>query len=101
VVYDEASPAYLPVAGNDYGFATPPTLDAEPVLTRMRDRCVACHSRDTARLITFAYHGDPRKPAIPVERLKPSENAHARDVARRKRARAEFRALQQQWETAR
>jgi hypothetical protein len=99
-MYDEESPAYLPVAGNDYGFATPPRLESEPVLVPMRKRCEPCHSR-SGRLITFAFHTDPLQPKPRVERLKPSDNAHAEDVARRKMAREDFRALQLEWNKSR
>jgi hypothetical protein len=54
------------------------------------------HSR-SGRLITFAFHTDPLQPKPRVERLKPSDNAHAQDVARRKMAREYFRALQLEW----
>jgi hypothetical protein len=98
--YDEESPAYLPVSGNDYGFATRPGLEAEPVLVPMRDHCLTCHSH-SGRLITFAFHVDPQQPKPRVERLKPSESAHAQDVASRKMAREDFRALQLEWNTSR
>src|SRR5262245_3823413 len=99
-VYDEESPAYLPVAGNDYGFGTPPKLEAEPIFVPLRERCVGCHSR-SGGLATFAFHTDPLQPEPFVERLKPSDNAHAQDVARRKMAREDFRALQADWNTSR
>jgi len=34
----------------------------------------------------------------PVERLKPAENLHARDVAARKMTRDDYRALRRLWE---
>jgi hypothetical protein len=99
--YDQESPAYLPVAGNDYGFATRPRLEAEPVLVPMRERCLSCHSRGVGNLITFAFHIDPKQPKPHVDRLKPADNAHAKDVASRKMAREDFRALQIEWNTSR
>jgi len=88
VVRDELAPAYLPMAGNDLSFATPPRMDGDPVVVPLRSRCVVCHGEGLGKLFTFATIEKPR-----VERLPASEPSHARDVATRKMTREDFRSL--------
>ena len=97
---DEQSPVYLPAAGNDYSFASP-SLRApdrrEPVLAPLRQRCAVCHGLNGARLMTFNRIFASRDALPPVERLRPAENLHARDVAARKLTRDDFHALIHLW----
>jgi hypothetical protein len=98
VGFDATAPAYLPMAGNDFSFATPPRLDGEPVLAPLRARCALCHSPapGVGHLMTFArtFVGSPP----PVVRLVASQNVHGRDVARRKMEEEEFKTLRQHWQ---
>jgi hypothetical protein len=89
VLLDERAPAYLPIAGNDLSFATPPRMDGDPVVAPLRSRCMVCHGEGLGKLFTFARIQRPR-----VERLPASEPSHARDVAARKMAREDFRSLE-------
>jgi hypothetical protein len=89
VVLDELAPAYLPIAGNDFSFATPPRMDGDPVVVPLRRRCVVCHGEGLGKLATFAKIGKPR-----VERLRAGEPSHAPEVAARKMTREDFRSLQ-------
>ena len=91
---DEEAPVYLPIAGNDFSFATRPAQDAEPLLVPLRQRCQSCHDTNFDRLITFAMTTAPDRPAPAVERLDPSENRHAREVAERKMRLENWGALQ-------
>jgi hypothetical protein len=43
VAFDAIAPAYLPIAGNDFAFATPPVPDGEPVVAPLGTRCSLCH----------------------------------------------------------
>jgi hypothetical protein len=88
VLFDELAPAYLPIAGNDFSFATPPRMDGDPVVVPLRSRCVVCHGEGLGKLMTFATIEKPC-----VERLPASEPSHARDVAARKMTREDFRSL--------
>ncbi len=85
---DEFAPAYLPIAGNDLSFATPPRMDGDPVVVPLRDRCAVCHGEGLGKLFTFAKIGTQR-----VERLPAGEPSHARDVAARKMTGEDFRSL--------
>jgi len=93
------SPAYLPMAGNDFSFATPPRLDGAPVLAPLSARCAACHGPglDVGHLGTFSKHSAPGVSLPPVERLARQGHVHASDVAGRKMARDDFLALRQLW----
>jgi hypothetical protein len=88
VPLDELAPAYLPIAGNDFSFATPPRMDGDPILVPLGSRCGVCHGEGLGKLFTFAKIEKPR-----VERLAAGEPSHARDVAARKMAREDFRSL--------
>jgi hypothetical protein len=88
VPLDELAPAYLPIAGNDFSFATPPRMDGDPVLVPLGSRCGVCHGEGLGKLFTFAKIEKPR-----VERLAAGEPSHARDVAARKMTREDFRSL--------
>lgn len=100
VAIDANAPAYLPMAGNDFSFATPPRLDGEPVLAPLRTRCALCHgpAPGVGHLMTFAQHTFPGQPAPPVVRLVAAQNVHSRDVARRKMELEEFKTLRQHWQ---
>ena len=66
VRFDDEAEAYLSVAGNDYGLATPafgPAGQTQPIIGTLRARCSQCHGRDGAHIMSFA--------AIDPERLPP------------------------------
>jgi hypothetical protein len=99
VGFDSNAPAYLPMAGNDFSFATPPRLDGEPVLAPLGARCALCHAPapGVGHLMTFAQH-HPGRPTPPVVRLAAAQNVHSRDVARRKMELEEFKTLRHHWQ---
>jgi len=92
----DRDPSYLPSAGNDYFFASPhagmPGRD-ETILAPLRKRCESCHGEV---IFTFSVH-DP-EPPVPVRALKPADNDRAREVARRKMLRADYRELKRRWD---
>jgi hypothetical protein len=92
------APAYLPIGGNDLSFASPPSLDGEPVLTPLRNRCTLCHGPGpgVGRVLTFAMLA-PAK-SVPPVRLVTSDNIHPVEVARRKMDQESFKSLQLHWQ---
>lgn len=93
-------PAYLPMGGNDFSFATPPRLDGEPVVAPLAARCTLCHSAGpgaVGRLMTFAMHKKPGQPPPPVARLVSTHHVHPGDVAERKMQQEDFKSLRQHW----
>ena len=96
---DATAPAYLPVAGNDFSFATAPRLDGDPVLAPLSRRCAMCHGAGAGvgTLMTFSVHKNRDEPMPPVERLVNARNLHGRDVAQRKMASNDFKTLRQHW----
>lgn len=99
VGFDASSPAYLPMAGNDFSFATPPRLDGEAVLAPLGTVCAGCHGGPgVGHLKTFSIITAPGLPVPPVDRLVSAQNVHAGDVARRKMDTEEFKALRQHWQ---
>jgi hypothetical protein len=86
------APAYLPMAGNDFSFATPPQLDGDAVLAPLATRCAGCHG--VGHLMTFSMSG---RPDSSVDRLPTRQNVHAGDVAKRKIELEDFKALVQHW----
>ena len=92
-------PVYMPMAGNDFSFATPPSLDGEPVVAPLALRCAMCHTSrpGVGHIVTFSTSKRRGPSAPPVNRLSPAENLHAREVAARKMKTPEFRALLAQW----
>lgn len=100
VAFDATAPAYLPMAGNDLGFGTPPQLDGEPVVAPLGTRCSLCHGPGpgVGHLMTFSRIAPPGRSLPPVDRLVTAQNVHAGDVARRKMELEEFKALRQHWQ---
>jgi len=98
-VFGHNAPAYLPVAGNDMGFASMPTGPGRqrPVLVSLRQRCASCHFAGLGRLITFSVKRDFRTAPAPVEHLTASANEHAGYVIERKLASEDFRSLLRHW----
>ena len=95
----EDSPAYFPVAGNDYSFASPQvTVEGPPIQVHLRSRCAFCHADDLTQLMTFSIALPPRLLTPPLRQLDPSANREADDVVSRKRKRPEFKALQAYFE---
>jgi hypothetical protein len=94
---DENAPAYLPMAGNDFLFATPRRPNADPILGTLRDRCAACHGAGSGSLFTFSVARGPGWLPPPVQKLDPSKNVRALAVAADKSARDDFKALQREW----
>ena len=93
------APAYLPIAGNDFSFATSRRLDAEAVIAPLEQRCAVCHGSPAGvgHLMTFAQHTSPDKPVPPVDRLVTAHNVHGGDVARQKMESEKFEALREDW----
>jgi hypothetical protein len=94
------APAYLPMAGNDLSFATPARLDADPVLAPLATKCSGCHGPGpgVGTLMTFSVHKKRDRPMPPVDRLVSARNLHADEVAKRKMASGDFKALRQHWQ---
>ncbi|HYT75827.1 MAG TPA: hypothetical protein VEL79_13825 [Vicinamibacterales bacterium] len=92
--FGDGSEAYVAVAGNDYGFATPamgPPRETEPTICTLRTRCLACHGPDGTHMMSFAVQ-DPRR--MPPPRVLPQPNdERARYVAQQKEARDDFKHL--------
>jgi hypothetical protein len=92
--FDEASEAYLALAGNDYEFATPvfgqPSM-TEPVVTTLRTRCSVCHGRANTGFMSLSVQDPDRLP--PPRALPQPNDERARDVARQKAVRPEFTRL--------
>jgi hypothetical protein len=96
---DEMTPIYLPMAGNDYGFASiqPDTL--APALVHLRTRCLFCHGdKDLRVLLTFAMARMPGRRLPPVRQLDAAGHQAADFVIRQKTKRAEFEALREHFE---
>jgi len=96
VHFGATSPAYVPLAGNDYGFATPARDrqgETAPVLTTLRTRCAACHGTDGSAFMTFNLITGPGQSLPPVVRLRQPNDDRARYVAMRKEEREDFRRL--------
>jgi hypothetical protein len=93
------TPAYLPIAGNDFSFATAPQLDGDPVLAPLSRRCAMCHGAGpgVGTLMTFSVHQKRDRPMPPVDRLDSARTVHAGDVAKRKMALEDFRAVVRGW----
>jgi hypothetical protein len=98
---DEMSPAYFPMAGNDYGFASiQPDLLA-PVLVRLKTRCAFCHGdRDMKVLLSFAIARMPGGRLPPVRQLDAAGHEAADFVIGQKAKRAEFEALREHFRSA-
>ena len=100
VGFGGSHPAYLPAAGNDLAFATPPQRDRAAVVAPLSARCSTCHGAGSGvgHLMTFAMFTAPDRPSPPVRRLVSAQNLHARDVAQRKMALEGFKSLRQHWQ---
>jgi hypothetical protein len=90
----DRDPAYLPLAGNDYGFATPARDqhgETAPILGTLRQRCIVCHGSNADALATFSVM-DPASLPAPVHLLQPND-VRPRAVARLKTEGREFAKL--------
>jgi hypothetical protein len=87
-------PAYLPNAGNGYGFALPLFDVGSPVLGTLRTRCGSCHSGGA--VTTFNVVRDYSAPLPTVAILPQSNDTRARVVAARKMQSEDFRSLRAQ-----
>ena len=90
-------PAYLPIAGNDYTFASPTLgerIPGPPVLGSLRRRCEACHGEGSGEFFTFARIPLPKpwRPPL-VRQLRFGDDPHAGYVAERKMKQADFKSL--------
>jgi hypothetical protein len=96
----EDSPAYMPVAGNDYSFASPQvTVEGPPIQVHLRTRCAFCHGDDLTQVMTFSIALPPRFLGPPLRQLDPAANREADDVVSRKTKRREFKTLHAYFET--
>ena len=88
------APAYVPMAGNDYGFATPQLGSGDPpapILGTLATRCTFCHGPDNAHLMAFSLvDGESMPPPI---RFSQPNDIRARYVAAKKEQRPEFAQL--------
>ncbi len=81
----EDSPAYFPVAGNDYSFASPQVIvEGPPIQVHLRTRCAFCHGDDLTQVMTFSIALPPRFLTPPLRQLDPAANREADDVVSRK-----------------
>ena len=92
VHFGSDAPAFLPTAGNDYGFASPQIDQGGaglPRLTTLKNRCGGmCHGSDGASFMTFDLTAPPR-----VARLRVPNDDRARAVAAAKESRDDFKRL--------
>lgn len=96
----EDSPAYFPVSGNDYSFASPQVIvEGPPIQVHLRTRCTFCHGDDLTQVMTFSIALPPRFLTPPLRQLDPAANREADDVVSRKRKRREFKSLDVYFET--
>jgi len=87
-------PAYLPSAGNDYGFASPQLSPVrEPILGTLSSRCAACHGLGP-HLFTFSMHF--KEPA-PVRVLEQPNQERAGYAAAEKKTREDYKRLRALW----
>jgi hypothetical protein len=92
VRFDDRAEAYLTVAGNDYGFASPALpLNSEPTITTLRVRCNACHGGDGFHFMSFSIVGEEQLP--PPRALPQPNDERVRVVAAKKEARDDFKRL--------
>ena len=95
---EEQEPDYLPTNGNDFDLATShvnPDGTRAPILAPLRSRCVSCHGDNLQVVRTLNYR--IVEPIPPIRQLNPANNDRSRHVAERKKERADFKALKQQW----
>jgi hypothetical protein len=95
VHFDAKAPAYLSLAGNDYGFATPmrdQRGETRPLLGTLAGRCSMCHGRDGAGFMTFNLVAPPSG-LPPVVRLPQPNDRRGIAVAQMKEQRPEFARL--------
>lgn len=99
VPFEADMPAYLPSAGNDFSFATPPSLDAEPVIAPLATRCSVCHgtAAGAEHLKSFSMIVAPGHAVPPVVRLTSDRNVHAQGVAGHKMGMDDFKSLRALW----
>jgi mono/diheme cytochrome c family protein len=96
VRFEAAADAYLPLAGNDYGFATPQRDrhgETSAIVTKLRSRCSACHGPDGTGFGTFALIPMPERGLPPVVHLRQPNDTRALYVAASKEARDDFTRL--------
>lgn len=94
VTFADQAEAYLPLAGNDYDFATPAFDTSTPavaVMSTLRERCNGCHGRAGIGITSFSVK-DPE--TLPPPRALPQPNdERARAVAAAKEARDDYKRL--------
>jgi hypothetical protein len=96
----EDSPAYFPVSGNDYSFASPQVIvEGPPIQVHFRTRCAFCHGDDLTQLMTFNIALPPRFLTPPPRQLDPAANREADDVISQKKKLPDFKALRAYFET--
>jgi hypothetical protein len=94
MTFADRAEAYLPVAGNDYDFASP--LPGEPgqgvpVISTLRERCNGCHGRAGIGINSFSVHDPDSLP--PPRALAQPNDERVRAVAAAKEARDDFKRL--------
>jgi hypothetical protein len=99
IAFGEGAPMYLPMAGNDYSFATPQRDqrgDTSPILATLRTRCGACHGQPNAPTV-FTFRTHAPEPIPPVMLLEQPNDIHARYVAGRKTDQEDYKKLLERW----
>jgi hypothetical protein len=95
----EDSPAYFPVSGNDYSFASPQVIvEGPPIQVHLRSRCAFCHGDDLTQVMTFNIALPPRFLTPPLRQLDPAANREADDVISQKKKLPDFKALRAYFE---
>jgi len=88
------SPVFLPMAGNDYTFASRQTMkDGPPVQVHLRTRCALCHGEDLRQVMTFSFKMPPHFRVPPVKRLDPQGHEAADFVISEAKKRRDFNSL--------
>lgn len=88
--FNSTAPAYLPSAGNDYGFASPAMSPVrEPILGTLATRCASCHGAGP-HLFTFSVHALEEKP---IRLLDQPNDDRVKFVAAQKKTREDYKRL--------
>ena len=98
VPFAATAAVYMPMAGNDLSFATPPRLDGDPVVAPLSTRCAACHGgTGVGHIVTFSMTTGPGVAIPHVEQLNSAANPHAGSVAAKKMGQESYKALRALW----
>ena len=88
----ENAPAYLPNAGNDYGFASN-LLQGPTVQVKLKTRCTSCHGKNLMQVMTFSFAHFPGFSSPPVKQLDPTAHEAADFDMSQKEKLEDFKSL--------